>query len=55
MKIYINREYVAGPWGGGAKPLGKLIDLLRDRGHEVYFNLRNQKYDAYICWDPRHT
>ena len=53
MKIYINREYVAGPWGGGAKPLGKLIDLLRDRGHEVYFDLRNQKYDVYICWDPR--
>lgn len=53
MKVYINREYVSGPWGGGAKPLGRLIDSLKLRGHEVYFKLRNQKYDVYVCWDPR--
>lgn len=53
MKIYINREYVPGPWGGGAKPLGRLIALLKKHGHDVYFELRNQKYDVYVCWDPR--
>ena len=53
MKIYINREYVSGPWGGGAKPLGRLIAMLKTRGHDVYFELRNKKYDVYVCWDPR--
>jgi len=53
MKIYINREYVPGPWGGGAKPLGRMIEMLKAKNHEVDFDLKNQRYDVYVCWDPR--
>ena len=54
MKIYINREHVSGPWGGGVKPLGRLIEVLNEKGHETFFgNITQNDYDVCFCWDPR--
>ena len=39
MKIYINREPVSGPWGGGNKTITNLSDRLKDLGHEVVYQL----------------
>ena len=41
MKIYINREPVGGPWGGGNKTISKLCEKLVDTGNEVVFNLQD--------------
>ena len=53
MKIYINREPVSGPWGGGNKSLVALIDRIRSEGSEVVFNLDSDDIDTIFCFDPR--
>ena len=52
MKIYINREPIHGPWGGGAKTVNKLVSVLKDKGHEVVFKL-GPNIDKIFCFDPR--
>jgi glycosyltransferase involved in cell wall biosynthesis len=54
MKIYINREPKIGPWGGGAKTLNKLVQVLRGRGHEAVFRLQ-ESIDIIFCFDPRRN
>ncbi len=45
MKIYINREPVSGPWGGGNKTLQALIDRIKDEGSQVTFDLSESDID----------
>jgi glycosyltransferase involved in cell wall biosynthesis len=51
MKVYINREPVTGPWGGGNKTVTKLFERLSEQ-HEVVFNLCPD-IDLIFCIDPR--
>ena len=53
MKIYINREPVTGPWGGGNKIICNLSDRLKDLGHEVVYRLFDEDIDVIYCQDPR--
>ncbi len=52
MKIYVNREPVYGPWGGGAKTVIALVESLKSAGHEVVFRLCHD-IDVIFCIDPR--
>ena len=52
MKIYINRQPRFGPWGGGAKTVNKLAELLLSKGHTVLYNLQ-ENIDVIFCFDPR--
>jgi glycosyltransferase involved in cell wall biosynthesis len=51
MKVYINREPVTGPWGGGNKTVTKLVEKLKEQ-HEVVFQLQSD-IDLIFCIDPR--
>ena len=53
MIIYLNREYVPGPWGGGNKTLKALIEALEKDGHQIVYNLNQQNIDLLFCFDPR--
>jgi len=53
MKIYINREPVTGPWGGGNKIICNLSDRLKGLGHEVVYRLFDEDIDVIYCQDPR--
>lgn len=52
MKIYFNREPVAGPWGGGSKILRTIVDACAQAGHHVTFS-RESGIDVVFCMDPR--
>lgn len=52
MKIYINRKPITGPWGGGAKTVNKLWNVLTARGHEVVGKIADD-IDVIFCFDPR--
>jgi len=52
MKIYINRQPKHGPWGGGAKTVNKLVELLLHKGHTVVYELQ-EGIDVIFCMDPR--
>ena len=52
MKIYINREPISGPWGGGNKTVSKLSERLKRSGHEVVYRLQPD-IDIIFCFDPR--
>lgn len=53
MKVYINREPVPGPWGGGSKMLSALIEKIKSEGSEVVFDLNSNDIDIIFCFDPR--
>lgn len=54
MRIYFNREPVAGPWGGGSKILAAIIDACREAGHEISVIPSSDPYpDVMFCMDPR--
>ena len=52
MRVYINRQPVKGPWGGGNKTVTKLAEGLLKRGHDVIFRLE-EHIDVIFCFDPR--
>lgn len=52
MIIYINRQPKSGPWGGGAKTVNKLVELLLSKGHTVVYQL-SEGIDVIFCFDPR--
>jgi glycosyltransferase involved in cell wall biosynthesis len=52
VKVYINREPVSGPWGGGNKTVTALAENLKTNGHDVVFSLQ-QDIDVIFCFDPR--
>jgi len=52
MRVFINRPYVEGPWGGGNRTIKTLINVLEKRGHSYCFDIRKD-YDVIFCQDPR--
>ena len=52
MIVYVNRQPRIGPWGGGAKTVNKLVELLLSKGHTVVYTLK-EKIDVIFCFDPR--
>ena len=50
--VYINREPVFGPWGGGTKFVNCLVDTLQESGHNITFDL-SPDVDVIFCFDPR--
>ena len=50
--VYLNREPVTGPWGGGNKFVKSLVEELKTSGHNVVFDL-NPGVDVIFCFDPR--
>ena len=53
MKVYINREPVSGPWGGGNKTVSRLAELLIENKNNVVFDLDHPDIDLIFCFDPR--
>jgi hypothetical protein len=53
MRIYLNRKPVDGAWGGGNKSVSLLASTLRERGHDIIFDLVPGKIDLIFCFDPR--
>ena len=51
-KVYINRQPVVGPWGGGNKFVSLLSDYLLKKGHLVTYDLTDD-VDIIFCFDPR--
>ena len=52
MKVYVNREPVVGPWGGGNRVVTQLCHRLREGGHSVVYGLC-EDIDIIFCFDPR--
>ena len=52
MKVYINKEPIMGPWGGGNKSVTLLVSELIDQGHSVVHDLSSD-VDVIFCFDPR--
>lgn len=53
MLIYLNREPVVGPWGGGNKTVDLLSKEIIKRGHTLVYNLNHENIDVLFCMDPR--
>ena len=53
MKISIGSKIVQGPWGGGNLFAINLSNYLKDRGHEVYYDLSIPDIDLILLTDPR--
>ena len=53
MKVYVNREPVSGPWGGGNKTVSRLVGALLKDNNEVVFDLNDRDIDVIFCFDPR--
>jgi glycosyltransferase involved in cell wall biosynthesis len=53
MKVYINREPVSGPWGGGNKTVSRMCELLLENKNDVVFDLDDNNIDLIFCFDPR--
>jgi len=53
MRIYLNREPVEGPWGGGNHLVRALASELAARGHDVTYSLAGPDVAALVCFDPR--
>lgn len=52
MRVYINREPVSGPQGGGNKLVTALVNKFAEEGHEVVHRLQ-PGIDLLLCFDPR--
>ena len=51
-KVYINREPVSGPWGGGNKTLSGIVNSLSVYA-DIVFELDDADIDTIFCFDPR--
>lgn len=53
-KVYINRQPVTGPWGGGNKTLSLLCEKLQqDSDIELTFDITEENIDVIFCIDPK--
>lgn len=55
MKISINTKIKNGPWGGGNLFLINLEKFLKDEGHQVIYNLKDNDIDIILLFDPRNS
>ena len=53
MKISIGSKIVQGPWGGGNLFAINISNYLKNRGHEVYYDLTDPNLDLILLTDPR--
>lgn len=53
MRIYLNREPVTGPWGGGNKTVDMLKKKFVEKGWDVVHDLSSDEIDVIFCIDPR--
>ena len=53
MKISIGSKIVEGPWGGGNLFVSNISSYLKEKGHEVIYNLSEKDIDLIILTDPR--
>tara|TARA_A100001515_G_scaffold127136_2_gene112742 strand:- start:356 stop:1279 length:924 start_codon:yes stop_codon:yes gene_type:complete len=54
LKIFVNRQPVTGPWGGGNKTLSSLCEKLVSLGHVLTFDLQDD-CEIIFCFDPRRS
>lgn len=54
MKIYVNREPIVGPYGGGNRVLSAICSELNERKHIVAFR-PERDIDLIFCMDPRRS
>ena len=55
MKISIGTNIKDGPWGGGNLFAINLTNYLRDKGHEVVYDLNDSNVDIILMTEPRKT
>tara|TARA_Y100000389_G_scaffold40647_1_gene35235 strand:+ start:7178 stop:8275 length:1098 start_codon:yes stop_codon:yes gene_type:complete len=53
MKVSIGSQIKEGPWGGGNAFVVNLSEFLKRKGHEVFYDLKEQDIDIIIMTDPR--
>jgi len=53
MKIAVGYQTVDGPWGGGNRFVGALVQALTAAGHQVFFDLHSPDIDVIVMIDPR--
>ncbi len=53
MKVSIGSKIVQGPWGGGNLFAINLSNYLREKGHEVVYDLTDKDIDLILLTDPR--
>ena len=53
MKISIGSKIVQGPWGGGNLFAINISNFLKNKGHEVYYDLSDPNLDLILLTDPR--
>jgi len=55
MKISIGTKIKKGPWGGGNLFAINLSEYLSKKGHEVFFDLKEEDLDVILITEPRKT
>ena len=53
MKVSIGSKIVDGPWGGGNLFAINLSNYLKEKGHEVVYDLTDKDIDLILLTDPR--
>ena len=53
MNFAIGYHVKLGPWGGGNRFVGALVESLKARGHGVFFDLSKPDLDFIVMIDPR--
>ena len=54
MKVSIGSNIVEGPWGGGNAFVKNLSKYLKENGHEVIYDLKDNDIDVILLTDPRY-
>ena len=55
MKVSIGTNIKEGPWGGGNLFAINLSNFLKNRGHEVVYDLSHNDIDIILITEPRKT
>ncbi len=53
MKVAVGQRAQSGPWGGGNRFVAALVEVLRERGHQVVHDLADGDIDVILMTDPR--
>tara|TARA_B100000902_G_scaffold394728_1_gene451650 strand:- start:2964 stop:3917 length:954 start_codon:yes stop_codon:yes gene_type:complete len=55
LKVSIGAKIIDGPWGGGNLFVINLSNHLREKGHEVIYDLNHEDIDLILLTDPRKS